>query len=1145
VTVVPDQTPEGDSQAGGVQEAAVKTVKDKTRCIWLQFCEMHGLKTETGNHRHQLLPWAVRYAGQLHTRTVKGADGRTGWQRHKGGWRDFPRKAIRWGEKVQYVQGGAKMKPQLEGKFAPEGIFLGFIERTEEYIIGTPEGCVKTKDVHRLRPDEAADPVLVTQIKGKPWQMTPSMPREAAPEDLPVRIVVEPEIPISELPVRTEATSEPRRPYRVSIRKNVELAKYGPTDGCQGCIHSVAGLQARQHNEECRARIEREMRQDPELCVKVEERTMNREIHEDMQQEPSSSSNNQDTRFREDDSWREDRREEREGKRQKTVEPAGVKRSAEVETDKLKEQDESEDKAEMLLEFFELEDCPEVQIPLAKLRREETETTQWLGLTPPKLVQAFGESLTFDSPSYSKACNRFGLTPGVVLDVRRNWNFNEQSDRDKVLEQIKWEKPMLIMGADRGSPKRAGVAHVKFLNEVYQEQMKKGGMFVHEQAHRSKNKDSQWIQELIYEPEVHVAQQGASTYASNSKTIAQSIDSHVVVTKTDIDHAVIKGLREELMQVGMLNEFEAGGPTVEERAPEEEWKQEFYDEISGALLKPEDVERAREEEVSIAHKLKVYREATEEEMVADGCKPIPIRWIDINKGDAENVFVRSRMVAQETKNRSDLGRGPESMSATFAATPPLEAIRVLLSLLMSGRVDKAKKWIAKMKSAGQICKDDGEQVLGFYDVSRAHWHAKARRNIYVRPPKEDKSIRTGLAKLLKSMYGTRDAAQCWDALCEEVMTAMEFTVGVFSVCAYYHKEKEATCIRHGDDFIVLATRDVQKWFHEEINKRMQGMVKHLGSLGPRKEFGDVQEIRCLNRIIRWVPANVLRTGLAHVEWEPDPRHVEILAHALFGKDKQKKISTPGEKMPVSADTTALKDSERQLYRSNTMRMAYLAMDRPELQFSGKELARSMQQPTRWDMLQLQRAVRFLIGAPRLVQKFVAQEMPKKVSGFSDTDHAGCLKTRKSTSCSMMFLGKHMVKSSASTQGVIALSSGESEFYGGVKTASTGLGMIHLLKDMGVDIQEPLDLKLDASAGIGIAQRRGAGRIRHISTPTLWLQKAVSEGKVKVSKVLGTENPADLGTKYVGRKDIERIWKQCGFVSLSGQSGLSLKAALNK
>ena len=124
-----------------------------------------------------------------------------------------------------------------------------------------------------------------------------------------------------------------------------------------------------------------------------------------------------------------------------------------------------------------------------------------------------------------------------------------------------------------------------------------------------------------------------------------------------------------------------------------------------------------------------------------------------------------------------------------------------------------------------------------------------------------------------------------------------------------------------------------------------------------------------------------------------------------------------------------------------------------------------------------------------------------------------------------------------------MSSGESEFYGAVKTASTGLGMINLLRDMGLIMKEPLDLKLDASAGIGIAQRRGAGRIRHIATPTLWLQKAVGDGRVKVSKLPGKENPADLGTKYLGRKDIERIWGQCGMYIAPGVSKLALKAAL--
>ncbi len=265
--------------------------------------------------------------------------------------------------------------------------------------------------------------------------------------------------------------------------------------------------------------------------------------------------------------------EEPKEKRAKLTDPSGVKRQTDIQPEDLKHQRDEmdEDKAEMLLEFFELEDCPEVQIPMAKMKRAMKECEADTPKVDAKLSIAFGDALSFETPKHPKSCHRFGLTPGVVLDIRRNWNFNEQSDRDTVLEQIKWEKPMLIMGADRGSPKSSKVEHVKFLNEVYKAQTEIGGLFVHEQANRSKMKDSQWIQEMLYEPNVQTVQQGASTYASNSKILAQAIDSHVVVTKTDIDQAVIKGLREELLQVGFLQEFEAGGPTVEEKDPAEEW----------------------------------------------------------------------------------------------------------------------------------------------------------------------------------------------------------------------------------------------------------------------------------------------------------------------------------------------------------------------------------------------------------------------------------------------------------------------------------------------------------------------------------------------------------------------------------------------
>ncbi len=69
----------------------------------------------------------------------------------------------------------------------------------------------------------------------------------------------------------------------------------------------------------------------------------------------------------------------------------------------------------------------------------------------------------------------------------------------------------------------------------------------------------------------------------------------------------------------------------------------------------------------------------------------------------------------------------------------------------------------------------------------------------------------------------------------------------------------------------------------------------------------------------------------------------------------------------------------------------------------------------------------------------------------------------------------------------------------------------MLQDLGIEVREAVRLYMDATAGMGIAQRRGVGRIRHIHTPSLWLQRAVRDKRVQLDKTPGKENPADLGT----------------------------------
>ena len=68
--------------------------------------------------------------------------------------------------------------------------------------------------------------------------------------------------------------------------------------------------------------------------------------------------------------------------------------------------------------------------------------------------------------------------------------------------------------------------------------------------------------------------------------------------------------------------------------------------------------------------------------------------------------------------------------------------------------------------------------------------------------------------------------------------------------------------------------------------------------------------------------------------------------------------------------------------------------------------------------------------------------------WADIDYAGCPDTRGSTSGGVVMLGSHMVKGWSTTQAVIALSSGEVEYYGLVRGSTIGAGVRGLLKDIG-------------------------------------------------------------------------------------------------
>ena len=119
-------------------------------------------------------------------------------------------------------------------------------------------------------------------------------------------------------------------------------------------------------------------------------------------------------------------------------------------------------------------------------------------------------------------------------------------------------------------------------------------------------------------------------------------------------------------------------------------------------------------------------------------------------------------------------------------------------------------------------------------------------------------------------------------------------------------------------------------------------------------------------------------------------------------------------------------------------------------------------------------------------------------------------TRKSTSGGLLVVAGMVVKSWSSTQGSVATSSGEAEYYSLARGSAEALGLAAALKDLGWELFPRV--MVDSSAAKAVAGRLGLGRTRHIEVRFLWLQEAVRRRRLAVEKVRGDLNPADVLTK---------------------------------
>ena len=323
------------------------------------------------------------------------------------------------------------------------------------------------------------------------------------------------------------------------------------------------------------------------------------------------------------------------------------------------------------------------------------------------------------------------------------------------------------------------------------------------------------------------------------------------------------------------------------------------------------------------------------------------------------------------------------------------------------------------------------------DVSTAFLHATLNASILIRPPPELQ--KTGhVWKLEKALYGLSTAPKAWSEHMAATLTdTLGFRRSKTDSCLYFCPNRQLWVLVYVDDLFVLSADSKQTGaFFNELAKHV--LIKRTG------ELTTGSTLKFLGRRFTHRGTDVLIRAL--------PNYYEELLE-LFSMNNCKGGTTPGTsllKCPLHGDEPLSWD-DYALYRTAVGRLLWIALIRPDITFSVKELARNVQLPTLENWHQLKHLLRYIsktrdygLMLKPSVQLPRTGTVQLEIVAYGDTDWAGCKATRKSTTgCIAQLLGC-TVQHCSRTQATVALSTCEAEVYGTGTTLAEGLYVKNLL-----------------------------------------------------------------------------------------------------
>jgi hypothetical protein len=399
-----------------------------------------------------------------------------------------------------------------------------------------------------------------------------------------------------------------------------------------------------------------------------------------------------------------------------------------------------------------------------------------------------------------------------------------------------------------------------------------------------------------------------------------------------------------------------------------------------------------------------------------GVRAIGLKWVFKTKRDEARLIskYKGRLVAKGYVQRQGV-----DFDEVFAPVARLESVRLLLACAA------AEGW-----------------KVHHMDVKSAFLNGELLEDVYVEQPPGfvKKGEEHKVLHLIKALYGLRQAPRAWYSKLDSSLLKLGFTRSTSEHAVYLrgHGERRLIVGVYVDDLVITGgnQQDIYK-FKQEMKSTFQ-----MSDLGLSKYYLGLEVMQSKEGI------TVCQRAYA----------TKILDVA--GLSDCKPSETPMEPRLKLSKTSAAPAVNPTQYRSIVGSLRYLVNSRPDIAFAVGYVSRFMEAPTAEHLTAVKRILRYISGTLHF-GCFYQKGREAKLVGYSDSDLAGDIDTRKTTSGILFFLGNNVITWQSQKQKVVALSSCEAEYIAATTAACQGVWLAQLLAEFKGRRPTTINLRIDS------------------------------------------------------------------------------------